>query len=613
MRETDFIKQNRDKWEEFEKLLKALRPNAEKMSDLFIQVTDDLSYARTFYPRRSVRVYLNGLAQKVFFLIYKSRKPVWKKMSQFWKLQLPSLCWDARKSLLLSFLIFTGATLLGLLSSYADPGFAESILGVDYVSMTKENIAKGDPMAVYKQHGEFNMFLGITLNNITVALYTFALGLVFAIGTIGILIRNGILFGAFIHLFLKAGLLTESLLTVMMHGTLELSSIVIAGAAGMTLGSGLVFPGSYSRMKSFQMSARRGIHLLLGTIPLFVIAGFVESYFTRHTEAPDLLRASFILMCLAFVSFYFVWYPRFLARRGLLLEQTAWKPAPDTRVEIELDKVKSTGDLYYETFVVLRDFLGKVLLACLGGTILFCAGVFITTNYSPSELFFFPNRLFGSMSVIPYFFQNPNHPFIYAFWVLGLGAVLTNLSWQWFHTIGQPKKLPLLTGISLVLAAVLGSLTLFENALMIILALLFLAPLVFFTFYAMSLWGIHPGHSVGLAFRFLQQSFANITMLAFTLMLSSALIFLLLDSGLTSFVLDAISMNLNLDENSGLQLITVLYTALNFLFLTLVVSIWYLAFVLQFYSSLEVHSAVGLKKQLEKITTAHQIRGLDRE
>ncbi|GAB4258658.1 MAG: hypothetical protein Kow0027_26140 [Saprospiraceae bacterium] len=612
MRETIFIQQNRDKWGEFEDLLDDPRPDADKLSDLFIQVTDDLSYARTFYPRRSVRVYLNGLAQKVFFLIYQSRKPVWKKLSRFWTHQLPSLTWDSRKSLQLSFLIFTTATFIGLLSAHADPDFSESILGSSYVSMTEENIAKGDPMAVYKQHGEFNMFLGITLNNITVALYTFALGLVFAIGTIGILIRNGVMFGAFIHLFVKADLLKESLLTVMMHGTLELSSIVIAGAAGMTMGSGLVFPGSYSRMKSFQLSARRGINLLLGTLPLFVIAGFVESYFTRHTDAPDLLRAFFILACLAFVVFYFWWYPRYLARNGLL-EKTEGTPAPESDKVIELDKIKSTGDIYYETFVIIRGLFGKVFWVCLAGTLFFCSGVFLTASYPPTELFYFPDGLFGTLSAVPSFFKNPNHPFIYAFWILSIGGILTYLSRQWFKETSQPKKLSHLVLSSILLAGALGGFTLIESTALQLLMLLFLSPFVFITCYAMSLWGLNLAHSLGLASQFLRNSYAGITMLAFTLLLSGFLFFLLLDSGVTGFLVDTLSMNLNLEEETGIQLITIAYTGLSFLFLTLIISIWYFAFVLQFYSCLEINSAVGLMKKLENLATSHRIRGLERE
>ena len=75
MRERKFIEQNKQKWREFERTLESNRKDPDKLSNLFVQITDDLSYSRTFYPNRSVRVYLNNLAQKVFYSIYKNIKP----------------------------------------------------------------------------------------------------------------------------------------------------------------------------------------------------------------------------------------------------------------------------------------------------------------------------------------------------------------------------------------------------------------------------------------------------------------------------------------------------------------------------------------------------------
>ena len=69
MRETGFIKQNKEKWKEFEKTLNYKDKDPDKLNNLFIQITDDLSYSRTFYPNRSVRVYLNNLAQQIFHSI----------------------------------------------------------------------------------------------------------------------------------------------------------------------------------------------------------------------------------------------------------------------------------------------------------------------------------------------------------------------------------------------------------------------------------------------------------------------------------------------------------------------------------------------------------------
>ena len=71
MRETKFIDENKEKWQAFESALNNKNKNPEQLNEIFVQITDDLSHSRTFYPNRSVRVYLNGLAQRIFFLIYK--------------------------------------------------------------------------------------------------------------------------------------------------------------------------------------------------------------------------------------------------------------------------------------------------------------------------------------------------------------------------------------------------------------------------------------------------------------------------------------------------------------------------------------------------------------
>ncbi|MCB0553221.1 MAG: stage II sporulation protein M, partial [Phaeodactylibacter sp.] len=246
MRETSFIEQNKEKWREFEQIMDIPRKDPDKLNDLFVQITDDLSYSRTFYPNRSVRVYLNGLAQRIFFSIYKNRRSRANRLFTFWADELPQLIYEARGEFRMAFLIFLLACLIGGVSSAMDEQFANVILGDAYVDMTLENIESGDPMAVYKQKGAFGMSLGIAMNNLFVAFLTFVMGAFFTLGSIAILIRNGIMLGAFQWFFIERGLFWDSFLTIWIHGTLEISAIIIAGAAGLTLGKGLVFPGTYS-------------------------------------------------------------------------------------------------------------------------------------------------------------------------------------------------------------------------------------------------------------------------------------------------------------------------------------------------------------------------------
>ena len=280
MRETSFIKQNKEKWAELERVMDKNVKDPEQLNELFIKVTDDLSYSRTYYSNRSVRVYLNGLAQRIFYSIYKNNRSRISRFTNFWTTELPILVYESKVAFRIAFGVFMAALFIGIISSINDPDFAQAILGESYIDMTIENIESGDPMAVYKSKGKTSMAIGITLNNILVAFRTFILGVFFMVGSIGILLYNGIMVGAFQYFFYEQGLLQESALTIWMHGTLEISAIVIAGAAGITMGRGLVFPGTLSRINAFQLSARRGLKIMVGVTPLFIIAGFIEGFLT---------------------------------------------------------------------------------------------------------------------------------------------------------------------------------------------------------------------------------------------------------------------------------------------------------------------------------------------
>ena len=115
--------------------------------------------------------------------------------------------------------------------------------------------------------------------------------------------------GSFLYFFYDKGLSWESSRTIWIHGTIEISVIVIAGCAGLVLGNGLLFPKTYSRLESFKRSMKDGLKIMVSTIPFFIIAGFLEGFVTRHTEMPDWLAVLIILSSLAIIIFYYVIYP----------------------------------------------------------------------------------------------------------------------------------------------------------------------------------------------------------------------------------------------------------------------------------------------------------------
>lgn len=326
MREAAFVKKNKERWQLFEDAL-ANKSNIspDKLSDFYIEITDDLSYAKTFYPNSNTVIYLNNIATMAHQKIYKTKKEGKNRLVSFFKTEFPLSFINYQKQLLITFLTFLLFTIVGMYSAAVDGDFVRLIMGDGYVNMTLENIENGDPMAVYKQTNEIDMFLGITINNLKVAMNAFVFGMLFSIGTLYIMMRNGIMLGSFLYFFYDHGLLWESSRTIWIHGTIEISVIVIAGCAGMVVGNGLLFPGTYSRLESFKRSFKEGLKILISTVPFFIIAGFLEGFVTRHTEMPDWLAILIIGASLFVILYYYVFYPHIVMRRKLTEEQELTK------------------------------------------------------------------------------------------------------------------------------------------------------------------------------------------------------------------------------------------------------------------------------------------------
>jgi uncharacterized membrane protein SpoIIM required for sporulation len=310
MKEVTFIRQNIEKWKQTEKITEqAASLSPDTLANAYVDLTADLAFSQTHFPNSRITIYLNNLASALHNTIYRNKREKWSRLITFWTHEMPATMRDARKELLTSLLIFLACALIGVLSTLNDPDFPRLILGNSYVDMTLDNIARGEPMAVYNGGAELPMFLGITLNNIFVSFICFAMGVLTSFGTGYMLLQNGIMVGAFQAFFYQHNLLWESTLAIWLHGTLEISAIIVASAAGLKLGNGWLFPGTYSRLESFRRGAKQGLKVVVGTVPLFIIAGFIEGFVTRHTELPNLLRLSIILVSLAFIIFYYIYLP----------------------------------------------------------------------------------------------------------------------------------------------------------------------------------------------------------------------------------------------------------------------------------------------------------------
>lgn len=310
MKEITFLKQNASKWEGYESSLdKKEAEHPAKVAEMFIELTDDFSYSKSNYEESKTTKYLNSLTSRVHQLVYRNKKESNKRVFLFWKIEIPTLFGKYHHLLLVSFIIGIIGTVLGVVSQLYDESFVRIIMGDDYVNQTIERIKNGNPIGVYGEMPQGFMFFYITINNIRVSFMMFAMGMIFSVGTGFYILYNCIMLGSFFAMFYQYNVLGKALKVVWIHGTLEMSAIVIAGCAGFILGNSFMFPGSYSRLESFKRGAKDGIKIVVGLMPVFICAGFLESFITRYTEMPLWLSLIIILGSLTFLIWYFIWLP----------------------------------------------------------------------------------------------------------------------------------------------------------------------------------------------------------------------------------------------------------------------------------------------------------------
>jgi uncharacterized membrane protein SpoIIM required for sporulation len=306
VREGLFIKKNIDKWKQYQ-----YEPasDPDEMASEFTDLVNDLGYAKTFYPQSRVTQYLNGLSSRIYLGIYRNKREEVSRIARFWKTELPLIVRKYHREILYSFIIFLSFALIAAFSAAHDETFVRGVLSDRYVDMTEDNITRGDPFGVYKQPDRLSMFFRIALNNIQVSFTIFIAGFLLSLGTVWQLFKNGVMVGAFQYYFFSKGLGWKSILVIWIHGTLEISSIIIAGASGIILGNSILFPGTHSRLYSLKRGGKDGLKLMIGLVPLFIAAAFLEGFVTRYSTMPIWLSLSILLGSLCFVVWYFIVYP----------------------------------------------------------------------------------------------------------------------------------------------------------------------------------------------------------------------------------------------------------------------------------------------------------------
>ena len=312
MREALFIKKNRDRWLKNQHMP---AEDADEMAKDFTQLVDDLAYAKTFYPSSKVTQFINSEASKIYLSIYQNRKEESNRLVTFWKYDLPLTIRKHHGAILFSFIVFLLFVAVGYFVAKQDESMARSFFGDAYVEHTQENIDNGNPFGIYEHGNPVLSWLQLMIHNIRVSLLMFVSGIFCGVPSLYLLAQNAAMVGIFDQYFASKGLGLQFFLVVFVHGTLELTAIIIAGAAGLILGKSFLFPGTISRISAFKQGAKDGVKIMIGLMPVFALAAFFEGFITRLYNDISILTTIILSLSVVFVIWYFIIYPIRLSRR----------------------------------------------------------------------------------------------------------------------------------------------------------------------------------------------------------------------------------------------------------------------------------------------------------
>lgn len=128
--------------------------------------------------------------------------------------------------------------------------------------------------------------------------------------------QNSVMVGVFEQMFYAKGLGQQFFLTVLLHGLLELTALVIASASGIVLGTSILFPGTTRRLEAFKQGAKDGVVMVVSLVPVTIVAAWIESYITRHYKMPLLFSLCVLIPSALFIIWYYILYPAIVNKKS---------------------------------------------------------------------------------------------------------------------------------------------------------------------------------------------------------------------------------------------------------------------------------------------------------
>ncbi|HEU4417141.1 MAG TPA: stage II sporulation protein M [Candidatus Angelobacter sp.] len=287
---TYWLEKRQSHWQRLEHLLDQIKANGlrsltqlelQELGLLYRQAAADLSTLREDATGRSYARSLNLLLSRAHNTIYAGEKSSARGIVHYYRNVYPQIFRNNLRLIVAALLLFAGGGLVGMLLSLTRPDFLRAFLPphildtIDHHKMWTESVVSIAPAAS----------AGILTNNISVCLFTFAFGVTAGIGTVYMLVFNGVLLGSVGTACWLNDMSLPLWSFVAPHGVLELPAIFIAGAAGMRLAQGLLFPGLLSRSDSLVKAGGEAVRLVMGTVPILIVAGLIEGFISPSALA----------------------------------------------------------------------------------------------------------------------------------------------------------------------------------------------------------------------------------------------------------------------------------------------------------------------------------------
>ncbi len=225
-------------------------------------------------------------------MIYRSATQKRDGIVAFFLRKLPQLFRETWRYTAVSFAISAIFCILSFQMVQSNPSIVSDVFGGGMDQEIYGQKTAGDIMDRFRNVPSPLLATLVTTNNIHVAFLAFALGITFGVGTVYVLATNGVMLGAIAGAFAQNGMGTVLWRTILIHGALELSAIVLAGAAGLIIGQSLWCPGSKTRRLALRDSAQQASLLVAGLVPAFLIAGFFEGFVTPSDAVSEPIKMS---------------------------------------------------------------------------------------------------------------------------------------------------------------------------------------------------------------------------------------------------------------------------------------------------------------------------------